>query len=126
MGTKLKKQFPQKYSPLAASDPTLAAQLLTRMQALIQPQALRRITFSWLAREQLSPTSLAFLQASAGIDPDMLQSAEVAEAVVLAVTRSPVETDSCLKLSKWLAGCLAGLVSNCKGEQEPVAAEAEI
>jgi len=113
-------QYPSLAEPLltktAASDPTLAAQLIIRMQALIQPQALRRITFSWLAREQLSSTSLAFLQASTGIDPDMLQSAEMAEAVVDAVTRSPVETDSCLKLSKWLAGCLAGLLSTCKEE----------
>merc|ERR1719348_2231430 len=101
---------------VAASEPSLAAQLITRVQALIQPQVLRRIVFSWLAREQLSSTSLALLQASTGIDPDMLQSAEMAEAVVDAVTRSPVETDSCLKLSKWLAGCLAGLLSTCKEE----------
>jgi len=100
----------------AASDPILAAQLINRIQALIQPQVLRRIILLWLAREQLSSTSLAFLQASADIDPDMLHNAEVAEAVVVAVTRAPVETDSCLKLSKWLAGCLAQLVTNCREE----------
>ena len=80
---------------VAASDPTLAAQLITRVQALIQTQVLRRIVFSWLAREQLSSTSLALLQvlpetekstktifvfmlqASADIDSDMLHSPEV-------------------------------------------------
>lgn len=102
------------------------------------------------------------LQASVDIDPDMLHSAEVcfflilllkkipptlcvfpqvAEAVVVALTRAPVEADSCLKfstkkkciyapnsllaqmcnmisprLSKWLAGCLAQLVTNCREE----------
>jgi len=101
---------------VAASDPTLAAQLITRVQALIQTQVLRRIVFSWLASEQLSSTSLALLQASADIDSDMLHSPEVAEAVVVAVTRSPVETNSCVKLSKWLAGCLGDLMSSCKEE----------
>jgi len=100
----------------ATSDPTLAAQMINRMQALIQSQALRRIILLWLAGEQLSSTSLALLQASVDIDPDMFQSSEIAEAVVAAVTRAPVETDSCLKLAKWLAGCLGGLVSNCREE----------
>lgn len=35
------------------------------------------------------------------IPPTLLIFLQVAEAVVLAVTRSPVETDSCLKFSTW-------------------------
>merc|ERR1712192_268326 len=114
------RRYPSLIEPLltktVASDPVLAAQLINRMQALVQSQALRRIILLWLAAEHLSSNSLIFLQASVDFDPDMLQSAEVAEAVVAAVTRAPVEIDSCLKLAKWLAGCLVGLVSNCREE----------
>ena len=47
---------------LAASDHTLAAQLLTRMQASIQPHTLRRVLVAWLLQEPLTSTSPAFLQ----------------------------------------------------------------
>ena len=60
------RQYPSLVEALliktAASDPTLAAQMINRMQALIQSQALRRIILLWLAGQQLSSNSLTFLQ----------------------------------------------------------------
>ena len=47
---------------LVASDHTLAAQLLTRMQASIQPHTLRCVLIGWLLQEPLASTSPAFLQ----------------------------------------------------------------
>jgi len=102
---------------LAVSEHTLAAQLLTRMQALIQPHTLRRVLVAWLLQEPLTSTSPAFLQVCADADPDVLQNTEVAEVLAAAVTRAPVESDSCLKLSKWLAGCLPVLTTYCSEER---------
>ena len=60
------RRYPSLIEPLltktVASDPVLAAQLINRMQALVQSQALRRIIILWLAAEHLTSNSLTFLQ----------------------------------------------------------------
>ena len=175
------RRYPSLAEPLisqtAASDPILAAQLVIRMyQALIQPQALRRIVLSWLAGGLLTSASLTFLQvwyklnsahrnlltfyspqASVDTDPDMLYTAEVFfhrwnPHILIANIYPPCPLGgwgrgcccdqgtswdrlmpqvlnirdlknaaqrwsmNSLRLSKWLAGCLVGLVANCKEE----------